>query len=68
MTASFAIATKPTLNESLEPRPRDERAKSTVALVLFTRAVMPAPEPSGRGMEVAPALVTIGEEPVASQL
>ncbi len=47
---------------------REERAKSTVALVLAPRAVMPAPEPFGRAIEVAPVLVVIGEEPVASQL
>ena len=62
----------------MDARAREERAKSMQkplpSAVLASSAVMPADEPSGRGMEAQPDLVTTGSPTapvhglVASQL
>ncbi len=48
--------------------PREERAKSRVAIVVAISALKPGPEPSGRLIASAPVLGTIGLRPVTSQL
>lgn len=65
-TASRAKATKSSVLGSVDCGAREERAKFTVELVLLFSAVMPAPEPFGRAMLVAPVFVVMLPAGVAS--
>ncbi len=68
VTASLANGTKEYGLGSPGDTLREERAKSSVLIVVLISAVKPGPEPSGRLIDKAPALGVIGLVPVTSQL